>query len=113
MSRQGFVAEERLPSGSTCFKLRFRTEGGRQRVVYIGTDEQVARAIRDALTVMQAERRLERESGEAVREATRVMSSSMKTLAPLFANRGLVFHGRAIRRRRKHDGVFTEDPRNG
>ena len=115
LQRQGFVNQQRLPSGNDCFKLRFRNENGRQRVVYIGTDLGLAEAIRNELMVLQTERRIQREAREAVKKANRALAASVKTLAPLLARRGLVFHGRAIRRRRQHNAnhvLSTEDQRN-
>ena len=49
LTQQGFVSSERLPSGNLCFKLRYRSEDRRQRVVYIGTCRVLAEAIRDRL----------------------------------------------------------------
>jgi hypothetical protein len=110
LKRQGFVSEERLPSGATCFKLRFREKCGRQRVVYIGTDPVAAAAIRNELTRLQTERRLKKESREAVREAKQILKRRMKALADHLAKRGFVFHGREIRCSRKRLAFYLEDP---
>lgn len=95
---QGWVSQERLPSGRICFKLRFRrTPSGRQSVRYIGTDAAVADEVRQELAALQAETRNERELKRIRKAAFRQLRDAKKKLGPLLAPEGFIFYGFELR----------------
>ena len=100
LSRRGFVSSERLASGSICCKLRFRDLHQRQRVVYIGTNQQLAAALRAELHRLQSTRRERRARRRLVRRARRLLRTTKEQLQRDVSRRGFEFHGYALRRRR-------------
>jgi hypothetical protein len=100
LARQGFVSEDRLPSGRSRFKLRFRTDDRKQRVLYIGVDAERAAAVRAELARRQGPTRRQRRLERLTREAVRVLRESKRVVEPLLAGTPWHFHGRAVRRRR-------------
>ena len=97
---RGFVSAERLASGSICYKLRFRDLHQRQRVVYIGTNRQLADALRAELHRLQSARRERRAWRHLVSRARWLLRSTKKKLQGDVSRRGFEFHGYALRRRR-------------
>lgn len=73
---------------------------GRQRAKYVGTDEVRARKVSDALEALQSGRRLNRTLRKLRRTGAQTMKRAKQRLEPLLTERGLYFHGRAIRQRR-------------
>jgi hypothetical protein len=105
LRRQGFVARERRGERSAVFKLRFRL-AGRQRVIYLGTDFEQARAVKRELAELQRGRRQSLELARLHRMVGKTVRASKTQLAPLFERDGYHFHGHAVRRRRssRRDG---------
>ena len=99
LARQGFVSEERR-RGRPYFKLRFRREG-KQQVRCIGRDPEVAEAIRDGLSVLRTQRRLESALRDAARRARRELREAKRKLEPALQKAGFSFHGQAVRRSRR------------
>ncbi len=100
LKRQGFVATGQLPSGQTVYKLRFRDEKRRQRVLYIGADQQLARAVAERLTELQAERVERAELRRSMARSLAAERAGRQLLATVLAQHGYCFHGFAIRRTR-------------
>ena len=86
--------------GKTYFKLRFRTEEGRQRVRYLGSDPVVAEVIRRELQHLQQNRRHCMELRKHVAEARRLLRQVKYRLEDLIVVHGCHFHGFDIRRHR-------------
>lgn len=103
LARQGFVAAEyRSGTGGRrgpYYKLRWRC-GGRQRVRYLGRDAEFAEKVRDVLHHHQRRVRTRARLRKLARRARARLRQAKSRLAPLLAERGLYFHGYAIRRRR-------------
>jgi hypothetical protein len=96
---QGFVRAE--PHGrKQIYKLRFRLDG-RQRVRFLGDDEELARAVQDELEKIQREVRDRREFANLRRRTRRTLSESKFALEGLLEEHGFHFHGQAIRKRRR------------
>ncbi|QDT73434.1 hypothetical protein [Lacipirellula limnantheis] len=108
LDRQGFVANEFLPSGARCAKLRYRDLSGRQRVAYIGVDQRLARRIAAYLAWRQTARRRRRTLNALQRERRRLLASVQARLLPHLDASSWHFHGRALRRRR---GCARHGPR--
>ena len=101
LKQQGFVAAEYRHGRGPYFKLRYRING-RQRVVYLGTNVQLADEIRQELAQLQAGRRGERKLARLTDEAHDVLRKSKQRLEEELRRLGLKFHGYAIRRSRDH-----------
>ena len=97
--RQGFISRE-TRGRLTIFKLRFLLHG-KQRVKYLGTDEQRVAAIQAALNKLQEGRVLDRRLRDLNQQARERLKESKQRLLPLMAGSGWRFHGRVIRRMRK------------
>jgi hypothetical protein len=100
LSHQGFVAAEQLPSGRSIYKLRFRDAERRQRVLYIGAAPQLAQALADRLTELQAQRRGRAVLRQAMAAALAAQRQGRRQLAPVLAEHGYHFHGFSLRRTR-------------
>ena len=96
---QGFVAAELRASGRTTFKLRWR-QAGRQWVVYLGSDPDLANKVRAELAAHQAARNARREFGRLLCRARRILARAKARMAPVLAGRGLFYHGYTARLRR-------------
>ena len=96
LRRQGFVSRE-CRGGRWLYKLRFRVDG-RQVTRYVGTDVRKAAEVQQGLTEWQGERHLELELGRLARQAGRELRRAKRQLAEQMADRGLNFHGLAVRR---------------
>jgi hypothetical protein len=92
--------------GCRIYKLRYRL-GGRQCVRYLGSDAAAAAALQSDLEQMQGRRRRRHEA--ALRHQARRLRQRAKALAPLLAEHGFHFHGRAVRHYR--DGRFGDQRR--
>ena len=101
LERQGFVAAEYRRGRGPYFKLRYQVNG-RQRVVNLGADAQLAEEIRRELAQLQADRRGERKLARLMGEASDVLRKSKQRLEGDLRRVGLQFHGYAIRRSRGH-----------
>jgi hypothetical protein len=80
--------------------LRFRM-GHRQRVRYLGCDEQQAARVQLELDALQQGRYLDRQLRELTQQAGRQLRESKRRLQPLIEVQGFKFHGRAIRQARR------------
>jgi hypothetical protein len=109
LERQGFVRGERLPSGASAFKLRFRKEG-RQRVVYLGVDAAFAAAVSAELQRRQAVMRRRRALARSVKAARRSLRESRRAVAALLVDAPWQFHGRAFRRVRRRPQLDIDSP---
>jgi hypothetical protein len=103
LRRQGFVAREKRGDHGVYFKLRFRSRG-KQEVRYLGTDADFARAVARELRELQQSGRAERRLRALIAEARRLLRDGKRQLEPLLEQRGLHFHGMAIRRRQETRG---------
>ncbi|MBA4107582.1 MAG: hypothetical protein C0485_17740 [Pirellula sp.] len=101
LDRQGFVSRERLPSGTTCAKLRFRDGTGRQRVVYLGVGPVRAEQIAAYLAERQAQVRRRRALNQLRRRGRRLLRQVKPRLAPHIKASEWHFHGRQLRRKRR------------
>ena len=103
LRHQGFVAPEfRVRAGrrwGPCYKLRWR-QHGRQRVLYLGIDEDVVSEIRAALERWQQTARLQKEIEGLFRQTRTAMRSLKDTLAPQISAAGMSWHGYQPRRPR-------------
>ena len=99
LASQGFVAAETRPGRSPTCKLRWR-EGGRQRVIYLGSDPATADAVRAGLAALQAPRDARRELARLMARARKELALLKKSLGPAMAARGYRYHGFAARRPR-------------
>ena len=99
LSAQGFVSQETRPSGATTYKLRWR-EGGRQKVVYLGSDPAAAAAVRAGLAALQAPRDARRELARLMARARKELAAMKKAMEPAMAARGYRYHGFTARRTR-------------
>jgi hypothetical protein len=97
LARQGFLATERRGGMNPIYKLRFRLHG-RQVVKYVGTNPDVAKAIRGAVAALQQDRRQARRLRRLAEEAQRTLRRAKRELGPLLEAAGLRFHGYAVRR---------------
>ena len=97
LARQGFVAADRRVGGRRYFRLCWRA-AGQQRTRYLGDAERASQARRE-LALLQRERTAERELARLRRDARRLLRASKAELAARLKDRGLHFHGLAIRRR--------------
>jgi hypothetical protein len=100
ISRQGRVCYERLASGNQAAKLRFRY-GGRQRVVYIGVDRTLVKAVADEIDVRQRRERRRRALRRIVRQSREELRRSRRSVTSRLAGTGWYFHGFTLRQRRK------------
>jgi len=100
LRRRGTVCTERRRGGEY-FKLRFRTEDGRQRIRYLGKDPAVAETIRRELQGLQLHRRHLGVVKRRDTEARRLLRRVKQNLADAVGVLGCHFHGFAIRRRRR------------
>lgn len=100
LTKCGFVSDELLPSGNTSYKLRFRGGDRRQRVVYIGTNPQLAEAIRAEVKRLQSPLRKHRQRRALAANARSVLRAMKARLEPVLASRGVHFHGYELRFRR-------------
>jgi hypothetical protein len=101
LAKQGSLCADRCQTGSPC-KLRFRLRG-RQQSRYVGTSPGFVAQIRQELTQLQAETRSRKRLRPLLREARQCLQRTKRQLQPLLSLSGRVFHGRAIRRRRRGD----------
>ena len=99
LANQGFVSAETRPSGAVTFKLRWRA-GGRQKVVYLGSDPAAADAVRAGLAALQAPRDARRELARLMARARKELSKLKEALEPAMAARGYRYHGFTARRTR-------------
>ena len=101
---QGFVAPEfRVRAGrrwGPCYKLRWR-QNGRQRVFYLGTDENAVAEIRKALEAWQQPVRLEKEVNNLFRQTRKALKSLKDALTPQVSDDDKKWHGYTSRRPRK------------
>lgn len=98
LRRQGSVSRERR-GRRWLYKLRFRVDG-RQVSRYVGTDAGKAAEVRQGLHQWQRERHLDLELGHLARQAGRELRRAKQKLDEQMAERGLGFHGLAVRRPR-------------
>jgi len=105
LSRQGFVSSERLASGRPVYKLRFRAAAGRQRVLYVGVNQQHAEDLRRHLQTLQRARFERRELQRLWIESRGTLRRWRSVLAPLLLPHGYVFHGFILRR--SHDASLV------
>jgi hypothetical protein len=107
LESQGFVSAYRLPSGSICYKLRFRNNQKCQRVIYIGTDSQKADAVRAELHQLQARHIRRLQLNRLVSKAASLLRATKERLRPYIERNGLRFHGYALRQQRTVDRSIT------
>jgi hypothetical protein len=98
LRRRGTVCSEQR-RGTTYFKLRFRTEDGRQRVRYLGNDPGVAETIRRELQDLQLNRQHLVNLKRRDREARRLLRQIKQSLACAIEGVGFHYHGFAIRKK--------------
>jgi hypothetical protein len=98
LRRQGFISTE-IVRGKPRYKLRFRREERKQTVRYIRPAD--VECIKTELVRLQADRRAARNLRQVTRTGRAALRNVKTQLAPLVAELGLRFHGRAIRRPRK------------
>ena len=96
LRRQGFVSRE-VRKEASYFKLRFRRHG-RQVVIGLGHDPQLAERIGRELAELQANRRLEREQTRLICAARDLLRRAKRALEPALRDAGFGFHGYEIRR---------------
>ena len=100
LAKTGFVSDELLPSRNTSYKLRFCGGDRQQRVVYIGTNTQLAEAIRAEVKRLQSPLRKQRQRRALVAQARSALRAMKEGLEPALASRGIHFHGYDLRRHR-------------
>ena len=98
LRRQGSVSRERR-GRRWLHKLRFRVDG-RQVTRYVGTDEGKAAEVQRGLREWQGDRHLDLELGRLARQAGQELRRARRELEEQMAERGLGFHGFAVRRPR-------------
>ncbi|QDT73694.1 hypothetical protein [Lacipirellula limnantheis] len=101
LASQGFVAFHRLPSGARCAKLRYRDAARRQRVLYVGTNEELAAGVVAALAECQSSLRRRRQVRALAQRGASAMRTSVRRLEQPLQQIGWRFHGRQPRRRRR------------
>lgn len=99
LARQGFVCCEPRGPNSKIFKLRFRLNG-RQKVRYLGTNEDHAQSIQWQLLELQRSTHQHQKLRRVARETRQILTLAKSKLNPLFASAGFDFHGLSIRRQR-------------
>lgn len=103
LARQGFVSTEHTVRNgrriARQFKLRWREEG-RQKVLYLGRNPELAKQVAAAVAFLQQPRRLARKTSTLLRSASRQLRHSKQHLASAVADLRLYFHGSRLRRRR-------------
>lgn len=109
LGRNGFVSAEPRKNGMMTYKLRWRV-GGRQRVEYLGSDEQAAARVAAAVAALQGPgrtaRALAREVARARAELRRLKAESASTLETL----GYRYHGFCLRRTRSPAATRNTTP---
>ena len=104
LRNQGFLASEfRVRAGrrwGPYYKLRWR-QNGRQRVLYLGIDENAVSEIRKVLETWQQPVRLEKEVNSLFRRTRRALKSLKDVLTPQICDDGKNWHGYESRRTRK------------
>ena len=98
LCRRGSVSSE-YRRGKVYFKLRFRSEDGRQRVRYLGTDPSVARSIHRELQELQLHGRHEADLRRRDAEARRLLRRIKHDVAETIEALGFHYHGFLIRRK--------------
>lgn len=78
------------------YKLRFRL-GGRQRVRYLGTNQEEADDVERLVQALQSGRRIKKQLRELDHEVTEKLKTLKQRLSPFLDRAGLKFHGLAIR----------------
>jgi hypothetical protein len=97
LARQGFVCEERRRD-TTYYKLRYRL-AGKQRVRYIG-EVAAALVVKRELASLQQNARSRRQVTALRQVASKQLREAKQLLQPYLQERGLYYHGQAIRKRR-------------
>ncbi len=98
LRRQGFVSQE-ARAGSSYYKLRFRRHG-RQVVIGLGNDPELAEKIGRELAQLQADRRADRDDRRLIRAARRLLRRTKRELEPALRDAGFRYYGREIRKLR-------------
>lgn len=101
LAHSGFVSGERLSSGNVAYKLRFRGSDQRQRVLYVGTNRQLAESIRAELARRQIPVYRRRKCRALAARARAMLRHLKQRLEPALASRGIHFHGYEIRKHRR------------
>jgi hypothetical protein len=112
LQKQGFVAAEMRGRRTIIYKLRFRVDG-RQHVRYLGNDVAFVAAVQCALQIHQRGHELRSELRALTRDAAQLLRGTKRQLTPHLKQAGFVFHGRAVRqKRRKVTPLAREESRN-
>ena len=94
LANQGFIAQE-WRHGRAVYRLHYRDANRRQRAVNIPAAD--LPAVELELNELQRSRRVKRRLAELDRRRRQLARDRKMLLAPLIAERGLKFHGHAIR----------------
>lgn len=97
LRRRGTVCRE-YRRGSVYFKLRFRTDDGCQRVRYLGSDREVAEAVRCDLRDLQRHRECFADLQRRDTEARKLLRQVKENLEEKLEVIGFHFHGFQIRK---------------
>jgi hypothetical protein len=100
LARQGSVYQELRANAKRYHKLRFRRDDGRQVVLGLGTDDQVAKSIQAELSRLQAVRRIDRRLAKLVRKARQTLRDSKEALRDELPKVGYHTWGCEIRKKR-------------
>lgn len=106
LRQQGFVSSE-MRSGRMIYKLRFRL-GGRQRVRYLGTNQEAADDVERLIQALQSSRRIKKQLRELDLEVTEKLKTLKQRLGPFLDRAGMKFHGLAIRSPRARSPETTK-----
>jgi hypothetical protein len=99
LSHNGTIHQEQRGRNTIIFKLRYRL-AGRQRVKYLGTDQNLVAQIQTELNDLQAVHQRNHELRRLGKQARALLRETKQRLLAPLAQAGLKFHGRAIRRPR-------------
>lgn len=102
LRRRGTVSREKR-HGRVVFKLRFRTETGRQCVRYIGNDPSVADVIRCELQDLQLHRRVVADLKRLEAKARKLLRHGKKDSEGVIEAIGFYYHGFSLRKRRGYE----------
>jgi hypothetical protein len=98
LRRQGFVAKE-VRAGKSYFRLQFRRHG-RQVVIGLGKDPELAERVGRELAQLQAERLADRKQKRLIRAAHDLLRRSKHELESALHCAGYAFYGYEIRKPR-------------
>ena len=109
LARQGFISEERLTSGSSCYKLRFRGDPSVAKGSFtLALTSDLQKQFGRNCESYRPQRRDETAIRRPRRLLRRLMRETKQRVKPYLLERGVVFHGFAMRLRHDQRGNLAE-----